>query len=350
MPLTDQERRAATFVAKRFHVKKEPTTDKQLLQEFRTPTLIGRLTQLRIWSVDTTITPPVYLPTIHTFQYCNDDDLSKLANEAVKVVVTELKRMFETNFDQDRKYMVLDFLTQLKTLGYSSDLGQITFGLFLVKDVPNIIFVSSFNENKTAVSTFQISQHILDQTPDHVWNNYVQTNDQVAHEDRIKAIEREQVKRIVADQPERPASLRNKSAAQQRVPESLSAKKDNWLPSRWRIVGSLGEGGQGWTYKVRRPGNSDQLYVLKRPKNKSRVERFRREIAALQKLQHPGILRIEEVSKESEEPFFVSEFCEGLDFSKANLSGRTLESKLDIFRSTGLRCNCSCSQSWDFAS
>lgn len=96
---------------------------------------------------------------------------------------------------------------------------------------------------------------------------------------------------------------------------------------------SLGEGGQGWTYKVRRSGGPDRkLYVLKRLKNKERLPRFQSEIAALAKLRHPGILKIVETGEESETPFFVAEYCEGPDLSKASLSNKDLLTKLHIFR------------------
>jgi hypothetical protein len=139
--------------------------------------------------------------------------------------------------------------------------------------------------------------------------------DRIGQEDRLKE-EAEQA---------RLASTQKRSVPQQRQPTPTPNKTEAWLPSRWRMVGHIGEGGQGWTYKVRRSESSDrQLYVLKRLKNKKRLDRFKSEIAALTKLQHPGILRIVETAEDSEEPFFVTEFCEGSDLSKAVLSGMDL--------------------------
>src|SRR5271156_2044920 len=49
-------------------------------------------------------------------------------------------------------------------------------------------------------------------------------------------------------------------------PEKRKSKP--WLPDEWRIERSLPEGGQGWTYLVRRSDSSDPIfYVLKRLKN-----------------------------------------------------------------------------------
>lgn len=109
--------------------------------------------------------------------------------------------------------------------------------------------------------------------------------------------------------------------------------KANWVPSRWKIVRSLPEGGQGWTYLVKRTDGSDQqMFVLKRLKNKDRLARFNKEVEALRKLSNPGILRIIESSQPEEEPFYVAEYCEKGDLTKLDLSGRTLLSKLQLFR------------------
>jgi serine/threonine protein kinase len=68
-------------------------------------------------------------------------------------------------------------------------------------------------------------------------------------------------------------------------------------PKGWKIVEQLPEGGQGWVYLVQRSDGSDpDFYVLKRLKNKNRLARFEREVTALQKLSHPGILKIVEAS------------------------------------------------------
>jgi serine/threonine protein kinase len=95
----------------------------------------------------------------------------------------------------------------------------------------------------------------------------------------------------------------------------------------------LGEGGQSWTYLARRSNGSDQdQYVLKRLKNKERLTRFEREIDALKKLSHPGIIRIEETADLGESPFYVAEYCEKGDLSKSDLSGKPLLDNLRLFR------------------
>jgi len=72
------------------------------------------------------------------------------------------------------------------------------------------------------------------------------------------------------------------------------------------------------------------MYVLKRLKNRKRLSRFQREVEALKKLSHPGILRIVETSQE--EPVYIAEYCEKGDLAKADLSGKTLAVRLRLYR------------------
>jgi serine/threonine protein kinase len=112
---------------------------------------------------------------------------------------------------------------------------------------------------------------------------------------------------------------------------SILGSRTDWVPKGWKIVDSLPEGGQGWTYRVKRLGGSDQgMYVLKRLKNRKRLARFRKEIEALKKLSHPGILRIIETTQD--EPVYVAEYCEKGDLARTDLSGKTLLARLRSYR------------------
>lgn len=322
MPLTEKERQAAHAVARQFRLSKEPTTHQQLLREFRDPSLIMRLVNAQVFNVDTSTSPPRYFPSPLTFHHSGDDELLRTAKEAVRVVVRDIQNTFMKSFDGSRRYEVPVFLAQLEPSNYVPVPEQIALGLFLAKDIPGTIF-AALDDQKTTVVWFQINEHILNQDPEKVWDDYVRTYDRIGQEDR----QREAAER------ERQAAAQKKSVPQQRQRTPVANKAQDWLPPRWRLEEPIGEGGQGWTYKVRRSDSSDkQPYVLKRLKNKSRLQRFQREVAALTKLQHPGILRIIETAEDSEEPFFVTEFCEGPDLSKASLSGVDLLGKLRIFR------------------
>jgi serine/threonine protein kinase len=88
---------------------------------------------------------------------------------------------------------------------------------------------------------------------------------------------------------------------------------------RWETVGErLGEGGAGEVYRVKDLTNPEGPHLaLKRLKNTraDRLARFRTEVAALRRLDHPNVLKIVadelEPENERERPFFVTELAEG---------------------------------------
>lgn len=105
-----------------------------------------------------------------------------------------------------------------------------------------------------------------------------------------------------------------------------------WPTRRWINAGSLDEGGQAWTFLVRRADSTDsRLHVLKRLKNKDRLARFNTEINTLRKLSHPGIVQIVDTSSGEEEPFFVAEYCEKLNLSKIDFASKSSLDKLYLF-------------------
>ena len=117
------------------------------------------------------------------------------------------------------------------------------------------------------------------------------------------------------------------------IRERTKPRSKGWSPNGWTLETALGEGGQGWTYLVRRTEHSDQnLYVAKRLKNKGRLARFQAEINALKKLSHSGILKIVETGDSEDVPFYIAEYCENGDLSKSDLSGKTLLQKLRLYR------------------
>ncbi len=80
---------------------------------------------------------------------------------------------------------------------------------------------------------------------------------------------------------------------------------------RWEIVESLGEGGQGYIFKVRDlTSDGRDLYVLKRLKNPARVDRCQKEIEACRKLQHPGIAPVLDYSL-GDPAYFVTNLYDG---------------------------------------
>ena len=90
------------------------------------------------------------------------------------------------------------------------------------------------------------------------------------------------------------------------------------LGDRWEIIRSLGEGGQAHTFLVKDlHADTATAFVLKRLKNPERIERFRREMAAVSQLGHPNILHIIDHRLEVPPHFFVTEYCEGGSLDRA---------------------------------
>lgn len=100
----------------------------------------------------------------------------------------------------------------------------------------------------------------------------------------------------------------------------------------WKTVGSLGEGGQGRTFLAYREGQpKEQLVVLKELKNLDRRERFEKEIASLQKLSHPGIVKIIDHRLEGDHPYLILEYCKGRDLGQINVNTISLRDRLTVF-------------------
>src|SRR5687768_1121901 len=104
----------------------------------------------------------------------------------------------------------------------------------------------------------------------------------------------------------------------------ISGKKQRWNDEhpnyamkygKWEIVRSLSEGGQAHTFLVKNfeDPRDNALYVLKRLKNRERLDRFKREIETGLKLIHPNLIRIIDYDIEGEKPYLVCEYCEGGD-------------------------------------
>jgi serine/threonine protein kinase len=105
-----------------------------------------------------------------------------------------------------------------------------------------------------------------------------------------------------------------------------------WLPAGWKIERSLNEGGQGWTYLVRRATDeNNSLFVLKRLKNRNRADRFVAEIKALKTLSHSGILSIIDTGEADGMPYYVAEYCENGDLSNWKPTNTTLLEKMKLF-------------------
>lgn len=96
---------------------------------------------------------------------------------------------------------------------------------------------------------------------------------------------------------------------------------------RWRITGQLDEGGQAHTFLVEdTTGQVKDPCVLKRLKNVKRLERFRQEVEAIQRIEHPNVIRLIDSDLTADRPYLVMEYCRGgnLEQNKQVWSGDRL--------------------------
>ena len=102
---------------------------------------------------------------------------------------------------------------------------------------------------------------------------------------------------------------------------------------KWKIKNSLSEGGQGHIYLVEKVGdNVKGEYVLKRLKNDNRFHRFKKEIEAGLKLNHPNIIKVIDYDLWAERPFLVTKYYENGSLSHLNLHQYWTLEKLEIFK------------------
>lgn len=100
-------------------------------------------------------------------------------------------------------------------------------------------------------------------------------------------------------------------------------KRDAWK-AKWEKIETIGQGGQGFTSKVRRAGDtSSPLYVLKQLKNQTDNERRARickEVATLGIIDHPQIAKLIDSNaddfKKDEELYLIMDFMPGPDLRK----------------------------------
>ncbi len=118
--------------------------------------------------------------------------------------------------------------------------------------------------------------------------------------------------------PELARALRSLGDTERLLPPPESA-----LPDRagiWRIRGVLGRGGMGIVLHVdceERQGESFALKLLDRPFGHPRAaERFRREVAALRRVSHAGVVRVVDEGVAGDRPFFVMERVEGRSLAR----------------------------------
>src|SRR5688572_9567710 len=80
----------------------------------------------------------------------------------------------------------------------------------------------------------------------------------------------------------------------------------------FEIIGVLGEGGMGVVYSARLPGSSDRVAVKTVPvAQENLLSSMRREIHALGRLAHPGVVRVLDSGVDGGRPWYAMELLEG---------------------------------------
>ena len=119
--------------------------------------------------------------------------------------------------------------------------------------------------------------------------------------------------------------------------ESLFPSADNQLPSRigpFAVLGELGRGGMGRVLQVEhrdRPGQPLALKLLTAASllNPRAVERLRREGQVLQRLTHPGVVRVGEIGVIESTPFIAMELLSGRSLAQTVAAARSRETVAD---------------------
>lgn len=73
-------------------------------------------------------------------------------------------------------------------------------------------------------------------------------------------------------------------------------------------------------------------YILKRLKNKNRIERFKDEVRAGIELDHPNIVKVIDYETETDKPYIVMDYYKNKTLKNLNLEEYSIEEKLTIFK------------------
>lgn len=109
---------------------------------------------------------------------------------------------------------------------------------------------------------------------------------------------------------------------------------DKIYDKRWKVINPekpLGKGGQGITYLVEDLENDNKIYVLKRLKDKNRIERFRTEIDTIKNFNHPNIIKYQHSNLETAKPYHVTEYCAGGELTFEKVFKLSTIEKLSLF-------------------
>lgn len=326
MSLREVETEILKRVVEEFLESKKATSRRELILQFEDPEAIDSLYRRQLIQ---TYDGSNYVPMAIAFEYCGDPIVQSLVRRGTRLVA----HVFRDLYREEEPNLVVDNIEKRARLLYDDvDEKAIRVGLYVAPDLRLLSGLRGRNQNQIDVTPLSIDEHVITLKDfGGLWDDFVSRYG-VPFNEAGPEMGSSLDANATPSAPESPPT--NAGTVPGTEPASAFEPTDTkaaWLPPGWKIIRSLPEGGQGWTYVVQRKGASDpRRYVLKRLKNRKRVERFRNEIEALKKLSHSGILRI--IESFEDELVYVAEYCEKGDLSRLNLSGLELISKLRLYR------------------
>ncbi|MEM8709863.1 MAG: serine/threonine-protein kinase [Planctomycetota bacterium] len=127
---------------------------------------------------------------------------------------------------------------------------------------------------------------------------------------------------LCAEHPEKAGAVRQRFEFLRRAGLLSLPPQDERFPERigeHRLVRRLGAGGMGVVFLAEEPGGGEVALKILRPEQlffpRSR-ERFRREVDAVARLSHPGIVAVRSVAEDAESPYFTMEFVRGISLAE----------------------------------
>lgn len=316
MPIDPRKARVANLVCDQFALNRAGTRRQALVVAIKDGFLLDEMSNQSLLREEEGKT--LYFPTLGTFALLGDRDPKLLAAHDG---TTQVLRTFYNLYEEGRESANLShnqLLEAAQKRFNNVDPDKFNLGLYLV-DFPGLSAVQSYARDNDHVGFrfLTISERIMmSEDTEATWQRCVE------------------ISRGNAEQVESPRTLPQVASPPDEAGLSRAkAKQKGWVPNGWTLGKPIGEGGQGWTYKVKRSDEDDgEWFVFKRLKNAQRADRFKSEIKALRALNHPGILRIVEDDNHDGKPYYVAEYCQNGDLSKRNLTGSSTLEKLLLFR------------------
>jgi len=111
-----------------------------------------------------------YLPLPLAFHFCEDAEALLTAKNSVTVVAHVLRNLFETDLE-GKQHTAPEAEAHARAMYESVDPKQIRLGLLLGRDIG--LLAGSGGPSIKEISSFGISEHIIEMNPDNVWDDYV---------------------------------------------------------------------------------------------------------------------------------------------------------------------------------